>query len=248
MTTEPRVVTGTDDYRGATFTECDLRGLRVRGSQLDDVDLWAFGGELGSVHIEGVDVTSYVMAELDRHFPERVALRSLVTAEDHRRAWEDVRAGWSETLGRCEALPEARLHEQVNGEWSVAQTLRHLVFAVDLWLGGMVHEEAAPFHPLGLPPGDPTEEQAELDLTPDVAAPWAEVVELHRDRCRQVSETLTTLTDDTLVVERTRAPIRAWGEMTQSVGTCLWIIQKEHAEHRRYVERDLTALASMPPG
>ena len=249
MTSAPVVHVGAD-HQHTTFRECDLRGLRVRGSVLDDVDLWAFGGELGSIRVEGIDVTSYVSDELDRRFPERVALRSLVTADDHRRAWDAVTASWSETLGRAERLPEARRHEQVDGEWSVVETLRHLVFAIDLWLGGMVRGDDAPFHPLGLPPGDPTEETAELDLTPGADPTWDEVVALHRDRCRQVGEALATTTDDDLALLRTRVPIRAWGEQSHSVGTCLWIISKEHAEHRRYAERDLATLAAadLDPG
>ena len=247
MTSDPVVHIGAD-HQHTTYRECDLRGLRVRGSVLDDIDLWTFGGELGSVRVEGIDVTSYVSDELDRRFPERVALRSLVTADDHRRAWEAVTASWSETLDRAEALPEARRHEQVEGEWSVVQTLRHLVFAIDLWLGGMVRGDEASFHSLGLPPGDPAEEAAELGLTPGADPTWDEVLAVHHDRCRSVSESLATVTDADLAVQRTRTPIAAWGEQSQSVGTCLWIVQKEHAEHRRYAERDLAALAGTDPG
>ena len=38
----------------------------------------------------------------------------------------------------------------VAGEWSFAQTLRHLVLATDMWLGKAVLEIEQPFHPLGL--------------------------------------------------------------------------------------------------
>ena len=41
--------------------------------------------------------------------------------------------------------------EKVNGEWSFIETLRHLVFVTDTWIGmGVVGTEAR--HPLGLPP------------------------------------------------------------------------------------------------
>jgi len=242
VTTEPRVHAGTDEFRGATLRECDLTGLRVRGSVVDDLEIWAFGGELGSVVIEGVDVGSYVGDELDRRFPERVALSSLTTAHDHRTAWESVTTAWAGTLARAEALPEPQRHESVDGEWSITQTLRHLVFAIDLWLGRMIQDREDPFHPLGLPPGDPSGEAAELGLTPEATSTWSEVVELHRDRCRQVSDALDALDDDDLGVERRLVPIQAWGEQAFPVGTCLWIIQKEHAEHRRYAERDLAIL------
>ena len=41
--------------------------------------------------------------------------------------------------------------EKVDGEWSFIETLRHLVFVTDTWIGmGVVGSEAR--HPLGLPP------------------------------------------------------------------------------------------------
>ena len=240
MTADPLVHIGTDEFRGATFRECDLRGLRILGSTVDDVDIWAFGGELGSVRIEGVEVGTYVSDELDRRFPERVALRELISADDHRAAWRTVTAAWDETRTRAEALPEQHRHEQVDGEWSTAQTLRHLIFAMDLWLGRMIEDRESPFHVLGLPPGDPSEEAAELGLTPDAQPEWDVVGEVHRERCQQVTEALDNLKDEDLATERTIVPIHAWGEQSFTVGTCLWIIYKEHAEHRRYAERDLS--------
>jgi hypothetical protein len=253
MSPTPAVHHDTDAFRGATFTtsdlggvtlrECDVRGMRVVGSTVDDVELWAFGGELGTVRVEGVDVTAYVIAELDRRFPERVALRSLETADDHRAAWEEVLRAWATTIDRAEALAEPLRHERVAGEWSTTETLRHLIFAIDLWAGAMVREQDAPFHPLGLPPGDSDDDAAGLGLTPDESPSWDEVVGLHRDRCRQVSELLASTSDNDLAATRTRTPVPSWGEQTYPVGTCLWIIQKEHAEHRRYAERDLDRLA-----
>jgi hypothetical protein len=38
-------------------------------------------------------------------------------------------------------------------EWSFAQTLRHLVFVTDAWLGA-IRGEDRPFHPWGLPVTD----------------------------------------------------------------------------------------------
>lgn len=41
----------------------------------------------------------------------------------------------------------------VDGEWSFSQTLRHLVFATDIWLGRAILG-SDDFHPLGLEPVD----------------------------------------------------------------------------------------------
>ena len=48
-------------------------------------------------------------------------------------------------------LPTAALDQQVNEEWSFAQTLRHLVFITDAWASRTVLDEERPYHPLGLP-------------------------------------------------------------------------------------------------
>ena len=47
-------------------------------------------------------------------------------------------------------MPAATVDVSVAGEWSFAQTLRHLVLATDTWLGRGVLEIEQPFHPLGL--------------------------------------------------------------------------------------------------
>ena len=50
---------------------------------------------------------------------------------------------------RARQLDVARLDEQVGGEWSFIETLRHLVFVTDLWVGEVIEEEPAPHHPWG---------------------------------------------------------------------------------------------------
>jgi len=62
---------GVADLRGARFTDCDLTGVTIRDSWLADV----ISGYLSNVTINGVDVSDFVSAELDRRHPERVQLR-----------------------------------------------------------------------------------------------------------------------------------------------------------------------------
>ena len=54
-------------------------------------------------------------------------------------------------MERVERLPSATVDAAVDGEWSFAQTLRHLVMATDVWLGKAILEREQPFHPLGVP-------------------------------------------------------------------------------------------------
>lgn len=123
------------DLSGAVLRDCDLRGVRITGSWLDGLSL---SGEFERLVVDEVDVTAFVAAELDRRHPERVALREMRTADDHRACWELLQLRWAETVQRARRLPEAARHERVDGEWSITETLRHLVCATDSWAGRMI--------------------------------------------------------------------------------------------------------------
>ena len=58
---------------------------------------------------------------------------------------------WSATLERAVAMPAGTVEISVDGEWSFAQTLRHLVMATDTWLGRAILEIEQPYHPAGQP-------------------------------------------------------------------------------------------------
>jgi uncharacterized protein YjbI with pentapeptide repeats len=69
------------DLRGARFTDCDLTGVTVRDCWLVNVNI---SGYLSNVTVNGVDVTDFVNAGLDRRHPERVQFREGQTADDVR--------------------------------------------------------------------------------------------------------------------------------------------------------------------
>jgi len=164
-------------------------------------DLWVsgFDGEVGKVVVDDVDVTAFVAAELDERHPERVQLRVIRTAEDYRAMWDTVERLWSGTVARAERLPETARHERVDDEWSFVETLRHLVFAADVWVGRMVLGEPMPYHRLGLPPTDyPTAGATELGIDLDAQPSYAEVVALHADRSAQMRGAVEALTDTEL--------------------------------------------------
>jgi len=56
------------------------------------------------------------------------------------------------TMRRASSLTEDQCQQGVNDEWSTVQSLRHLTFVVDVWLGKTIRNETDPFHPIGLPP------------------------------------------------------------------------------------------------
>lgn len=112
------------DLAGAKFVDCDMSQVKIVDSWLVDVNV---SGYVSNFVVNDVDVTAFVDAELDRRHPERVQLREMRTAGDCRAMWDTIERLWSGTVARARRLAEPALHERVGGEWSFAETLRHLV-------------------------------------------------------------------------------------------------------------------------
>ena len=66
-------------------------------------------------------------------------------------AWDILERLWAGTVHRARGLPATRLHESVAGEWSFVETLRHLVFATDAWVGRALLGDPSPWDALDLP-------------------------------------------------------------------------------------------------
>lgn len=243
---------GTDQFRGARIRFSDLGGLEVRDcevSGLKIVDCYGTGvslaGDFGAVVVNDVDVTAFVEAELDRRNPARVLARAATSPEDYRAAWAAIEADWTTTLARARLLPEAALHEQVDGEWSLVQILRHLLFAGDAWLGNAVLQEQAPYHPLGLPAGGMAPEDArKLGLDLGAEATLDDVLAPRLRRMATMRATVDDLTEAELDRVCGRKPADPYPEERYTVRQCLTVVLKEEAEHHRYAVRDLTVLRS----
>jgi hypothetical protein len=237
--------TCTDAFRGATFRDCDLRDVRIVSSFVDGLVIRGFSGQAGPVLVDDVDVSSYVAAELDRRHPERVRVREARSLAELRAAWAELSGLWDETLARASGLPEEVLQERVDGEWSFVETLRHLAFAVETWVGGWLRGEAAPFSPLALPPTDlPPTEWPSIGLDPAAQPTSAEAAELFADRRSTFGKALDEVTEADLDEPRTAAPVPLWGEETHPVRACLRTVLQEVCDHRRFAERDLAVLAA----
>jgi uncharacterized damage-inducible protein DinB len=231
------------DLTGATFRECDLSQVRIVASEIVDLTVSGHSGAIANVVINDVDVTAYVMGELDKRHPERVQLRAMTTADDYRAMWDTVERLWADTVARAEKLPESAREERIDGEWSFVQTLRHLVFATDVWVSRMALGEEAPYHRLGLPPTDyPATGADELGIEPDARPSFEEVLQVRAERMALVRRTVDALTDADLEELRTAAPAPAWGVESLPVGTCLRVVMEEECEHHRYATRDLFLL------
>lgn len=230
--------------RASRFVDCDLREVVVRGSEVADLEIdspWLF--EDGSrLLVNGVDVVPLVDAELNRLFPGR-ELRTAADPEALRVAWSALEAAWATTVQRAAAMAPGTVDASVDGEWSFAQTLRHLVMATDTWLGKAVLELEHPFHPAGLPNDDDGGGSAAYDGSEfSTAEPtFDEVLQARADRQAMVTTFLASATDDTLAAPR-RNPHAP--EHARTVLSCLRTILEEEWEHHRYAVRDLDALAA----
>lgn len=228
------------DLTGARFVDCDLSGVKVVDSWLVDVDV---SGYVSNLVVNGVDVTEFVDAELDRRHPERAQLRQVRTAADFRAMWDTVDELWADTVARAQRLPEPALHDRVGGEWSFVETLRHLVFITDSWASRTVLDEPMPYHRLGLPqtayrPADAATLGIDLDARPSLA----EVLAVRAERMALVRRIVDGLSDAGLGRTCTRAPAPGYPEEARPVGECLGVVMEEECEHHRFAVRDLALL------
>jgi len=81
-------------------------------------------GLVSNLVVNGVEVMSYVEAELDRRHPVRLLIRSADPA-GLRHGFRQLRADWAATLERLQGMPKGCEHQRVGGEWSAVETLRH---------------------------------------------------------------------------------------------------------------------------
>lgn len=228
------------DLAGAKFVDCDLSQVKIVDSWLVDVNV---SGYVSNFVVNGIDVTAFVDAELDRRHPERVQLREMRTADDFRAMWDTIERLWSDTVARTERLPEPALHERVDDEWSFVETLRHLVFITDSWASRTVLDEPAPYHRLGLPQTAyaPTDAAA-LGMDLDARPSYAEVKKVRADRMALVRGVVDGLTDTELGRMCRRAPAPGYPEESRSVGECVGVVMDEECEHHRFAVRDLAVL------
>jgi hypothetical protein len=226
------------DLAGAQFRGVDLSGAVVHGAELANVEIT---GEILNLTVNGVDIGPLVDAELNRRYPDRAKMRPADPA-GFREAWGILERLWGQTVERARRLPPGLLHEQVDGEWSFIETLRHLVFATDCWIRRAIGGDPAPWHPLGLPwdempdtPGVPRDREARPSLDA--------VLALRHDRMSSVREVIDGLTEASL--NGSTEPVEGPGwppPKSFGVREVLLVILNEEWEHRLYAERDLAVL------
>jgi DinB superfamily/Pentapeptide repeats (8 copies) len=226
------------DLTDTRFLKVELSSVVMRGVGLFDVDI---SGEIERLTINGVDVGPLIEAELDRKYPDRAKMRPTDPA-GFRAAWDIVERLWGDTVERSRRLDPELLHVCVDGEWSLIETLRHLVFATDAWIRRGILGDPSPWDALDLPwdempdtPGVPRDREARPSLDA--------VLELRRDRMSTMRKLVDDLTDESLNADTEPVDGPGWPESrSYPVRDCLLVILNEEWEHRLYAERDLDAL------
>jgi uncharacterized protein YjbI with pentapeptide repeats len=246
--------TGSDDLQGAEFTDADLRGARFVRADLSgvvmravdvreaDIDApWLFRGE-SFLRVNGVDVIPLVEAELNRRFPGRGGRRA-TTPDGLRAAWAALEVTWAATLQRVAAMPPGTADVSVGGEWSFAQTLRHLVMATDAWLGRAILGIEQPFHPIGQPNAEYQTDGNDMSVFAAAAPAYADVLQVRAGHVAMVRDFLANLTSDDLAQARKNP----WApERPETILSCLHVILGEEWEHHRYAVRDLDTIEATP--
>jgi hypothetical protein len=227
------------DLRGARFVESDLSGIVMRGVEVSGADIdapWLVHGE--PLLVNGVDVIPFVEAELHRRFPGR-ADRRAADPEGLRAAWAALERTWTATLARVAAMPAGTVDVSVGGEWSFAQTLRHLVLATDIWLRRAILEIDQPLHPLGLAGPGAEDDGLDISVFTTVTPTYAEVLEVRAGRVAMVRDFLASVTPEELAAPR----VNPWApEEPETTRSCLHVILEEEWEHHRFAVRDLDAI------
>jgi hypothetical protein len=240
--------TRSDELQGAEFVNANLQGARFRESDLSDVVMrgvevrgadidapWLVDGG-GTLRVNGVDVIPFVDAELNRRFPGR-ADRHASDPDGLRAAWAALQRTWAATLERVAAMPAGTVDVSMDGEWSFAQTLRHLVLATDMWLGRAILDLEQPVHPIGqIDAASAAEDGLDLSIFTAAAPSYAEVLDVRAGRVAMVRDFLATVTSDTLAATR---PNPHDPQYQETVLSCLHTILEEEWEHHRYAVRDL---------
>ena len=222
-------------FIGCDLSEVVVRGSLVAGMEIDSPWLLEDGGRL---LVNGVDVVPLVDAELNRRFPGR-ADRRATDPEGLATAWDRLERTWDATLARVGTLPPGTVDVSVAGEWSFAQTLRHLVLATDTWLRKAILGEEQPYHPYGLIDVATADDGFDVTVLAQDAPSYDEVLEVWAGRVAMVRDVIAGVTPELLASDR---PNPHDPDYPETVLSCLHTILEEEWEHHRYAVRDLDVI------
>jgi hypothetical protein len=140
-------------------------------------------------------------------------------------------------------LPGGSEHRRVDGEWSAAETLRHLVFVPDSWCRRCCLGSTGPFTAIGLAPGFvPDQEEQGLDRA---AAPsQEEVLAVREVQGAELERWLSAVTAEELSAPAPVPAGRGWPPYAtgKTVLECVRVVLDEEWAHDGFCVRDLDLL------
>ena len=235
-----------EDHKNARFVEADFSGARFHGVNFSNVkisDAWLFNvdisGLVGNLSVNGIDVSAYVEAELNKRHPERLLLVPF-DPDGMRTAWEAVERFAAATLDRARAcLPTTSTSRSTTS----GRTSRRSDISCSQPTAGSpapCSPRPNPFHPLGLPnpPIDEvpppcsisTPSRPSTRCWPSAAGGWT------------ASPNTSSASTPTSSPGRCRHRTAA----STSVMSCLHIVFREEWWHDQYANRDLAILERGP--
>ena len=228
-----------EDLKGAEFRECELDRARFVGVVMRNAEI---DGLISQLTVNGVEVSGYVEAELDRCHPVRLLIRS-DEPSDLRDAWRQLSADWATTIARMRHTPGVE-HDSVNDEWSAVETLRHLVFVHDSWFRRCCLGSTDLFTPMGIgPSAEPYREAHGLDLS--LEPTLDEVVTVRQAQAAELEAWIESVTPEQLAAVAPVPDDDVWPPYARgrSVRQCLGTVLNEEWEHHRFTTRDLELLS-----
>ena len=212
------------------FRDADLSGSTFVHTLWNGVSI---DGIVNRLVVNGVDVTDYVNAN-DRWWPLRTNLEP-ETAGGIRESWAALRNEWAAVLAHVKDAGPDITGASVGGEWSLRDTLRHLLFAVDKWFTLPVLGDRE-FHPWGLPnTGSKDKDWPGMDK--DADPPFADVVAAREAQHKRFADHIASLD-----VASLPATVEVMENGTVPALMCFHVVLEEEFEHLRYALRDLAAL------
>jgi len=138
------------------------------------------------------------------------------------------------TIARASSFAAEELNRGVDNEWSTVESLRHLVFVVDLWLGKVIKGEDDPYQPIGLPPHFAPRVMPGSSIDPEASPTFDEACEVFRGRLATLASFVDELTADELA--------RNIGTHAETVAGGLGVIFDELTYHNLFINRDLSKI------
>jgi hypothetical protein len=234
----------TEPIENKNWSNAQFRNISFAGARMRDIDLLnaKISGRVDGLVINDIEIEPLMRREIERTNPERKKLFGTDPAS-MRAGVDIVLAQLEATWKRARALTEAQRKQQVDEEWSVVETVRHLIFAFDAWIKRALLGEDDPFDPIALPPTFLPPTAPGMSCDPAAKPSFEDALAVWKDREKLLNEIV-----DGLTAEELARPIVAKGEgypppghETQVVGP-LWTVIEEIWWHNRFMNRDMSAI------